>query len=489
MELLLGGLSVVGLAATIYFALRWKGAAVALAGREREIQEQTNRIESLLRESEQKTSIANERDRLAQKWESELSSEKNRAEELRAERDDARQSGKAANDTLAQLRAEYAQLRETLDQERKQAGEKLALLDEAKMTMKLEFKALAGEIMKDHSKTFSEQNQEQIKVVLTPLREHINLFQQALHTAHTESNKERITLAEQIKNLTTTSSVMMTETSNLTRALKGEAQTQGAWGEMILESILERSGLRAGEEYFTQESHTAADGGRVRTDVIVKLPNGQRVIVDSKVSLTAFEAYVKADSPADGAFHLKAHLNSLRTHIKGLSSKEYHAAAGSDLDYVIMFVPIEGALAAALQEDSALTAYAVENNVPIATPTTLMIALRTIANLWQVERRNRNADEIAKRAGLLYDKFHGFIGDMQSLGTQLETAQRRYGSAMEKLSEGRGNIVRQVEQLKEMGAKTTKALPAALIGETDGESDDIPDLPTGLDAPNKDAAE
>ena len=489
MDWVLGITAAVFGACAVFFALRWKGAAVALVGREREVQEQNARIESLMRDNEQKTSIANERDRLAQKWESELSSEKSRVEELRVERDDARQSGKTANEALAQLRAEYAQLRETLDQERKQAGEKLALLDEAKTTMKLEFKALAGEIMKDHSKTFSEQNQEQIKVVLTPLREHISLFQQALHTAHTESNKERITLAEQIKNLTTTSSVIMTETSNLTRALKGETQTQGAWGEMILESILERSGLRAGEEYFTQESHAAADGGRVRTDVIVNLPNGQRVIVDSKVSLTAFEAYVKADSPADGAIHLKAHLASLRTHIKGLSSKEYHAAAGSDLDYVIMFVPIEGALAAALQEDSALTAYAVENNVPIATPTTLMIALRTIANLWQVERRNRNADEIAKRAGLLYDKFVGYAANLQKLGTHLDRARDSYDESLKQLSTGPGNIVRQIEQLKLMGAKTSKTLPTSLIGEDDDSSDSSPDLPTGLDAPNKDAAE
>ena len=456
MEWVLGGLSLLGFGAAILFALRWKGTSVALAAREREILTQQDEISRV-------TSIANERRSQAEIAEANRLNSENRAIELKADRDTvSRQRDDLARE-LSELNARHAKLTETLAQERKQAEEKLALLNEARDQMKAEFKVLADEVMKGHGETFKKQNKEQIDLLLTPLSERITEFKTALHTAHTESNKERITLAEQIRNLTATSTQMMTETTNLTRALKGEAQTQGAWGEMLLESILEKSGLRAGEEYSRQEAHLGTDGGRPRTDVIVNLPNGQRVVIDSKVSLTAFESYVKAEDETESAYHLKAHLASLRTHIKGLSGKEYHTVAGSELDYVIMFVPIEGALAAALQEDSALTAFAVENNVPIATPTTLMIALRTIANLWQVERRNRNADEIAKRAGMLYDKFVGFVSNLEKLGVQLDRAKESYDESLKQLKTGRGNIVSQVEQLKIMGAKTSKSLPAALL--------------------------
>jgi DNA recombination protein RmuC len=371
------------------------------------------------------------------------------------------------------LRAEHeaaikrvVELETTLAAEAKAHEEKLALLTGAKDQMKLEFQAMAGEIMKTHSTAFSEQNKKQIEVLLNPLREHINVFQKELKTAHHESTVERTTLATQIKSLTQASATMLAETTNLTRALKGEAQTQGAWGEMILESILAKSGLREGEEYVVQQSHGTADGGRLRTDLIVRLPSGERVIVDSKVSLTAFEAYVKAENEQERAQHLKAHLASMRAHIKTLSAKDYVAAAGSGLDYVIMFVPIEGALAAALQADPGLTSHAVESNVPIATPTTLMIALRTVANLWKVERRNRNAEAIADRAGKLYEKFVGFVGDLQKVGASLDQAKKNYDESFKKLSSGTGNIVRQVEQLKDMGAKTTKALPPELLADS-----------------------
>jgi DNA recombination protein RmuC len=478
MELFLGGLAFVGLAAAVFFAARWKGAQASLAGLEQAGQAQNQAQQA---EIARLTSIAGERGTKAEIAEANQKNADARAIELRAERDATlRQRDELARE-LSELNARHAKLGESLVQERRQAEEKLALLNAARQEMKLEFQALSQEIMKGHSQAFAEQNKEQMNNLLTPLRTRLEEFQKSLHAAHTESNRERITLAEQIKGLTQTSTQMMTETTNLTRALKGETQTQGAWGEMILESILERSGLRAGEEYVTQTSHTI-DGGRVRTDVIVNLPNGQRVVIDSKVSLTAFESYCNCAEDAERALHLKGHLTSLRAHIKILSGKDYHAAAGSNLDYVIMFVPIEGALAAALQHDTALTGYAIESNVQIATPTTLMIALRTIANVWNVERRNRNAEEIAKRAGSLYEKFVGFAGDMQALGGRIDQAKSSYDEAMSKLSSGRGNIVRQVEQLKDMGAKTNKVIPTALLNEAD---DDLPLLPSA----NRDAAE
>ncbi|TWB73118.1 DNA recombination protein RmuC [Nitrospirillum amazonense] len=370
---------------------------------------------------------------------------------------------------LATVREEGARLsqalaasKEALARELRQAEEKMALLIQARETMAKEFKVLADEVMTRHGETFAKQNRTQLDGLLAPLRDRMVEFQQGLQLAHTESAKDRAALAQQIRQLTDTSARMTSETHNLTQALKGKAQTQGAWGEMILSTILERSGLREGEEYVTQESRTDADGSRLRPDVVVNLPGGQRVVIDAKVSLTAFEAHVNAEDEVARMAALARHVVSLRTHIKTLGSKDYTGAVGSGLDYVLMFVPIEGALAVAVQEDPALTAYAADMNVAIATPTTLMVALRTVANVWQVERRNRNAEAIADRAGKLYDKFVGFLEDMRSLGTQLDRVQKSYSGAMTKLSTGTGNLVRQVEQLKDMGAKTSKAIPVDL---------------------------
>ncbi|HMA48621.1 MAG TPA: DNA recombination protein RmuC [Magnetospirillaceae bacterium] len=363
----------------------------------------------------------------------------------------------------AGLKADIRGLEERLKLEREQSAEKLELLKDAKERLSQEFRLLAHGVMKEQSETFSRQNREQIGNILTPLKESLTGFQQILTAAHTDSTKERATLAEQIRRLTEESAKMTNETGNLTRALKGKAQTQGAWGEMILQTILERSGLREGDEFVTQLSHSAEDGRRLRPDVIVNLPNSQKIVLDSKVSLTAFEAYVNAETDLDRAANLASHVQSLRSHIRDLSRKEYHQLDGASVDYVIMFVPIEGALAAALVDDPGLTAHAIDHNVTIATPTTLMIALRTVANVWQVERRNRNAEAIADRAGKLYEKFAGFLTDMGALGDRLTSAQKAYGSALGKLQSGPGNVVRQIEQLKELGARTSKSLSLAAV--------------------------
>jgi DNA recombination protein RmuC len=363
----------------------------------------------------------------------------------------------------SELAAQFATAAEAIEQERRAAAEKIALLSEAREAMRTEFKLLAEEAMQRQGEVFGRQNREQIDTILGPMREKLVEFQQGLQAAHGESTRERATLAEQIRQLSDHSARMTTETLNLTRALKGKAQTQGAWGEMVLASILERSGLREGEEYVAQKSHAGEDGQRLRPDVVVNLPGGQKMVIDAKVSLVAFEAHVNAETDAERAAHLALHLTSLRTHIRGLSEKSYAAAVGSRLDYVIMFVPIEGALAAALGADPELTGLAAERNVTIATPTTLMMALRTVANVWNVEKRHRNAEEIARRAGQLYDKFVGFAEDMGRLGKAIDGARSVYGDAIGKLSTGKGNLVRQVEQLRELGARTGKSLPAALL--------------------------
>jgi DNA recombination protein RmuC len=369
-----------------------------------------------------------------------------------------------------ELRAELARLQETLSQERKQNEEKIALLNDAKGRLTEQFKVLAEEVMGRHGETFKQQNREQLDGLLTPLREQLALFQNRLQTDHIESGKDRERLVEQIRSLATTGATMTTETRNLTLALRGETHTQGAWGEMILSTILQRSGLREGEEYVTQESHATDEGVRLRPDVIVTLPDENRIVIDSKVSLSAFTDYVNDCDPVAKAAHLARHVASMRSHVKGLSRKEYHQVTG--LDFVIMFVPIEGALAAALQGDPELTSFAAEHNVAIGTPTTLMLALRTVANVWRVERRNKNAEEIAERAGKLYDKFVGFAVDMRALGDQLGKARRAYDDALGKLSTGSGNLVRQTEMLKALGAKTAKTLPLQLADSQTGDGDE-----------------
>ena len=383
-----------------------------------------------------------------------------------ADRDDLRKRLAAAEAILRQkadLEATHAALRETLQQERRQSAEKLAQLQDVRDEMTKEFKLAASSIMQQHGETFTKQNKDQIDGVLTPLREKLTEFQTHLTSTHTESVQARATLAEQIKNLAAKSDMMTSETTNLTRALKGKSQTQGAWGEMILATILESSGLRPGEEYDAQASHTTEDGQRLRPDVIVNLPENHRIVIDAKVSLTAYDAHNSAKTDEERAVALKAHLLSLRNHIKILSSKEYHAHTAGSVDYVIMFVPIEGALAIALQADPTLIIDALAQHVTITTPTTLITVLRTVRSIWRTWSINKNAEAIADRAGQLYEKFVGFTTDMERLGGRLGDAQTSYDSAMNKLKTGSGNVFRQFDQLKTLGAKTQKSLPAGLL--------------------------
>ncbi len=385
--------------------------------------------------------------------------------QLQEERLQIQKAFAMVRDENAGLQAKISALETELADQYKQSAEKLQVLLDARETLTREFKVLANDVLQRHGDVFAKQNKEQIDIVLQPLREKLLEFQQGLQSAQTDSAKERAALAEQIRQLSEASARMTSETTNLAQALRGNSQTQGAWGEMILASILERSGLRAGEEYLTQISHTNEEGDRLRPDVIVRLPGGQHVVIDFKVSLVAFEAFVAAGTEEERAEHLARHLDSMRSHIRQLSNKQYHVVAGSSLDYVVMFVPIEGALAAALQGDAGLTGFAVQNNVAIATPTTLMIALRTVESVWKIERRNSNAEAIADRAGKMYDKFVSFIEDLTKLGARLEQAQGAYRNAMGKISTGTGNLAGQFERLKELGARASKSLPAGLVGE------------------------
>lgn len=338
------------------------------------------------------------------------------------------------------------------------AAEKIEILSKVRADMEAKFGELAREALKIQGEAFSKTNIEKLTATLTPLKEHVGHFERELKAVHQATVDDRAALKAEIRNLTQRSEAISKEATALTRALKSDQQKQGAWGEMILANILERSGLREGEEYETQAHRTGTDGERLRPDVVVRIPGGKSLVVDSKVSLVAYTDAVNAETEEAAAAARRRHVASIKSHINGLSGKAYQNAEELTVDYVILFVPIEGALSEALREDGALTEYALERHITIATPTTLMMALRTVSHVWAVERRNRNAEEIAKRAGLLYDKVVGFVSSMEGVGSRLRQAQDSYDIAIGQLSQGSGNLLRQTEMLKTLGAKTTKSI-------------------------------
>ena len=365
------------------------------------------------------------------------------------------------SNTISRLEAE-------MKAERKTADEKISMLSQMRAEMEAKFKELAAKALEQQGEQFSKANIEKLKATLTPLEKDVGHFQGELKAAHEATLKDRAALKAEINQLSERSEAISQEAVALTRALKSDRQKQGAWGEMILESILERSGLREGIEYETQAHRTGGSGERLRPDVVVNIPGGKTLVVDSKVSLVAYTDAVNAETDEDAISARKRHVTSLRGHINSLSAKDYQNAENSTVDYVILFVPIEGALSEALREDGGITEFALEKNVTIATPTTLMMALKTVANVWAVERRNKNAEEIATRAGRLYDKVVGFVNNLENVGKRLEQAQVAYQNAFGQLSGGRGNLLSQVEGLKALGAKTGKSLSVE-FEDVDGE--------------------
>jgi DNA recombination protein RmuC len=384
--------------------------------------------------------------------------------QVRVERERGNDLLGTEREKYSELLADFSALRARMDEQARQAQASEARLLAARQQMTDEFKAIAGEILTTQSETFTRQNREQVDVLLKPLNEKIIEFQGELL-------RDRSTMSEQIRALAASNLQITTEANNLTRALKGNSQTQGAWGEMILSTILESSGLREGSQFITQKSHTAEDGSRVRTDVEVLMPNNDRLVIDSKVSLTAFAAYTSSED-GDRALHLQAHIGSIRTHIRTLGAKSYQQRAGSKLDFVMMFVPIESALATAIHAEPKLMEEAISSGVMLTTPTTLMAVLRTVRNVWDIEKRHENAEQIAERAGALYDKLAGFLTTMDKVGMNLERAHQSYAEAKGQLVTGKGSVVRQVELLRELGAKSSKQLPAGW----EGSDEDAPRL-------------
>lgn len=326
-----------------------------------------------------------------------------------------------------------------------------------------EFENLANKILDEKSSKFTRQNKENLENILNPLKEKIKTFEDKVEKTHKESIDYHAALRQQILDLNKMNEQMSREAINLTRALKGDSKTQGNWGELVLERVLEKSGLEKGREYVVQQSFVKKDGSRLLPDVIINLPDGKKMVIDSKVSLTDYERYVNADDE-ERETHLKNHLGSLKKHIEQLSAKKYEDLYEMESpDFVLMFIPIEPAFAIALNSDNSLYNKAFEQNIVIVTPTTLLATLRTIDSMWSNEKQQRNAIEIARQAGALYDKFEGFISDLTKVGNKMDAAKGEYEEAMKKLYKGHGNLISRVENLKKMGAKAKKSLPDPVL--------------------------
>lgn len=327
-----------------------------------------------------------------------------------------------------------------------------------------EFENLANKILEEKTTKFTEQNKENLKIILNPLQEKIQLFEKKVEDTHKESIDYHAALRQQILGLREMNDKMSKETVNLTKALKGDSKMQGNWGELVLERVLEKSGLEKGREYEVQQSFTSQEGGRIMPDVIINLPDGKKMVIDSKVSLTAYERYVNEEDETAKSIILKEHVTSVKRHVDQLSDKNYQDIYHMESpDFVLLFIPIEPAFALALNEDSTLYNKAFEKNIVIVTPATLLATLRTIDSMWTNQKQQENAIEIARQAGALYDKFEGFVSDLIKIGKKMDEAKSEYGNAMNKLVDGKGNLVVSVEKLKKMGAKAKKALPESVL--------------------------
>ena len=327
-----------------------------------------------------------------------------------------------------------------------------------------EFENLANKILEEKTNKFTEQNKENLKNILTPLQDKIQLFEKKVEDTHKESIDYHAALRQQILGLRQMNEQMSKETLNLTKALKGDSKMQGNWGELILERVLEKSGLEKGREYEVQQSFVTEEGNRVFPDVVINLPDGKKMVVDSKVTLTAYERYINEEDDDAKNQHLKEHIISLKRHVDQLSEKNYHDLYQMESpDFVLLFIPIESAFALALNEDTSLYNKAFEKNIVIVTPSTLLATLRTIDSMWTNQKQQENALEIARQAGALYDKFEGFVADLVKVGNKIKDSKIEYDNAMSKLGEGSGYLINRVENLKKMGAKAKKALPETIL--------------------------
>ena len=384
--------------------------------------------------------------------------------ELKRDLENERQKVLEANNNLAAAEADYRNIQEKLQDQKKE-------LENLNEKFTAQFKNLANDIFEEKSRKFTDQNKSNMLDLLKPLGEKIVDFERKVEDTHKDSITRNSALREQLENLQRLNLQMTKEAENLTRALKGDSKTQGAWGEFILESILEKSGLERDREYTIQESFTTEEG-RFRPDIIIRLPEKRHVIIDSKVSLTAYNNFVNAATDDEKIVALKAHLLSIRQHIKGLSEKNYQKISDRNLDFIIMFIPIEPAYILAIQSEKKLYEEALEKRIVFVSPTLLIPSLQLIKNVWKQEYQNRNSQEIARHATSLYEKFAGFTNDLIEIGNQLRKTQTSYENAMSKLATGNGNLVKSVERFKVLGLKPSKSVDQRLLDRA-GEQTDL----------------
>lgn len=358
-----------------------------------------------------------------------------------------------------QAESQLQTLQATAQQERHSMDEKMRMLQASEERLTQQFENLANKIFEQKSQGLQQQHQQTLNATLEPFKQQLDAFKRQVQTQYTDEAKERSALKSEIMTLRDLNKQMAHEAEALTKALKGDTKQQGNWGELVLERILEQSGLREGHEYQTQSHHRDEDGRSFKPDVIVHLPNQKDVVIDSKVSLSAYERYFNCDDEQQKERLLNEHVQSLKQHIKQLGKKNYQQLEGlRTLDYVLMFVPVEPAFLLAVDREPELIKMALEQQIMLVSPTNLLVALRTVHNIWQYEYQNRNAEKIAAEAGKLYDKFVGFIDDLDKVGNSLRTLDNRYQDAMKKLSTGRGNLVSRVENFREMGVQTSKRI-------------------------------
>lgn len=398
-------------------------------------------------------------------------SESEKERELSLLRDTLRKEENHNSDLQKELTNQsndYATVRETNKNLLEKLEGQKRELEEMKEQFKTEFENLAHKIFDEKSEKFAKQNKTSLDLLLDPLKERLSDFQKKVEETHINNVKQNTGLREELKNIKELSQLMTSEASNLTKALKNDSKTQGNWGEMILESILEGSGLTKDQEYFVQQSYTDSTGRRLQPDVEIKLPEDKWIVIDSKVSLTAYERYHSAENEVDEQRSLREHLKSLRVHFRALSEKRYNQLSdGKKLDFTLMFVPVEPAYLIALNEDQKLFNEAYERGVVMVSPSTLIASLKIIAATWKHEKQNKNAQEIAERGKLLLEKFINFTEDFEKVGDQINRTERAYNDAMGKLKSGRGNLVSQSHKLIELGIKTDKQFSNTLIERDD----------------------
>lgn len=381
-----------------------------------------------------------------------------------------------------ELEREKATLHTRLQEELRRSEDKLNVLHDARQDLQSQFKQLANQIFDEKTRAFTDQSRANLDTILAPFKERIVDFEKMVTAAYSNEGKERHSLIREVQKLQELNQRISEDAENLTKALKGDAKTQGAWGEIILERILEESGLRKGIEYDSQGGFRDSEGKLLKPDVIVHLPEGKDIIIDSKVSLTAYEKYSRAETDEERHQMVKAHLLSINGHLKGLESKRYDTLPGvNSLDFVLLFIPVESAFMLTVEKDNEIFRKAFEKNIMIVSPSTLLVTLRTIQNIWRYEYQSKNAQEIAEKAGSLYDKFVGFVADLEKVGDQLGNVQKSYDSAHNKLVSGRGSLVSRAQNLISLGVKSRKSLPASVRQATETDLHHITQEPTETD--------